>query len=64
MSLTTYCWKHNTLEKIEEVTEVRSFMVERRGILWPERSGASARDVRAVTEAGCKVHFIGGTQWN
>ena len=64
MTWTTYCWKHEALEKVEEVTEVHSFMVERQGIMWPERTGQSARDVRAVTDAGCKVHFIGGTQWN
>ena len=60
---TTYCMKHDTLEQVETVTKVDTFMVERQGIMWPERTGASACDVRATTEAGCKVHFIGGPKW-
>ena len=62
---TAYCPKHAELELIGDVIEARPFMVERRGLLGnPERTGRSACEVRAITAAGCKVHFIGGPRWN
>jgi len=60
---TAYCQKHAELELVGDVTEVRTFMVEQAGLLGPERTGRSACEVRAITAAGCKVHFIGGPKW-
>ena len=66
MTWTTYCQKHNTLETVDEVTEVAGFMVEERDWLTglPKRNGRAACEVRGVTESGCKVHFIGGPKWS
>jgi hypothetical protein len=64
MTWTAYCMKHETLEAIGEVAKVTPFMVEQRGPLGPERNGRGACEVRAVTDKGCKVHFIGGPRWN
>ena len=64
MTWTTYCMRHNALETVEGVDEVRPFVVQEAGLLWPRGTNRSACDVRGFTDKGCKVHFIGGTQWN
>jgi len=64
MTWTAYCQKHAELELVGDITEVTPFMVEQRGLLGPERTGRSACEVRAITAAGCKVHFIGGARWH
>ena len=64
MTWTTYCMKHETLEKVDEVTEVKPFMVTARGFLGPEKTGRAACEVRGVTDKGCKAHFIGGPKWS
>lgn len=65
MTHTTYCQKHDELEFVDEIVKTTPFLVERKNFLGlPERTGASACEVQAVTDKGCKVHFIGGPQWN
>ena len=65
MTWTAYCQKHAELELVGDITEVRTFMVENANLsLGTYRTGRSACEVRAITAAGCKVHFIGGAQWN
>jgi hypothetical protein len=64
MTWTTYCMKHETLEAVDEVVKVIPFMVEQAGPLGPERNGRAACEVRAVTDKGCKAHFIGGSKWS
>lgn len=63
---TTYCYKHQSLERVDDVTEVRPFPVQAILVpgLKPERTGQTGTEVRAITNAGCKAHFIGGIQWN
>jgi len=63
---TTYCMKHEELEFVDEAYDVKAFLVEARidkGI-GSMKTGRSATEVRAVTDKGCKVHFIGGPKWN
>jgi hypothetical protein len=66
MSWSVYCPKHETLELVDEVHEVRAFLVEAQE--GPdgraEKTGRSACEVKGITEAGCKVHFYGGPKWN
>lgn len=65
MTWTTYCPKHEALEIVEDVTDVKAFMVEQsHWPLQPEKTGRTATEVRGVTDSGCKVHFIGGAKWN
>jgi hypothetical protein len=63
---TTYCWKHNTLETVDQVNEVHGFVVEEHDWLtrFPRKTNRAACDVRGVTDKGCKVHFIGGPKWS
>jgi hypothetical protein len=65
MSWTIYCPKHEALELVDEVHEVRAFLVEAQEgqYGWAEKTGRSACEVRGVTDAGCKTHFIGGPKW-
>ena len=66
MTWTTYCMKHETLETVEDVTEVKPFMVQAQvgkdGRALP--TGRAACEVRGVTDKGCKAHFMGGPKWN
>jgi hypothetical protein len=63
MTWTTYCPKHEALELVDEVHEVRAFLVEQAGPLGPEKTGRSACEVKGLTDEGCKAHFIGGPKW-
>ena len=58
-TMTTYCPKHERLETVDEVREVKPFMVYE-GAVKTERSGC---EVHATTYTGCKVFFIGGPRW-
>ena len=57
---TTYCQAHEALEGIDQVTQARPFMVYE-GSVKTDRSGS---EVHAITDAGCRVLFIGGPRWN
>jgi len=60
MTWTTYCMRHNTLEIVDAVTEVTTFLVYEGAL----KTNRSACEVRGFTEQGCRVHFIGGPSWN
>jgi hypothetical protein len=64
MSWSVYCPKHEALELVDEVLEVRTFMVERAAPIGTERTGHSACEVKGLTDKGCKTHFIGGPRWS
>ena len=57
---TTYCMKHDTLEIVDAVTEVSTFVVYEGAV----KTNRRACMVRGFTEAGCRVHFIGGPTWS
>jgi hypothetical protein len=61
---TVYCYRHNGLEIVDGVEKVRPFLVEERGMFWPQKTNRSACEVWGFTTAGCSVHFIGGPRWN
>jgi hypothetical protein len=58
MTWTTYCMKHETLETVDEVTKVAVFAEDELAAM-----GVKAFEVHGVTDAGCKVNFVGGPQW-
>jgi len=60
MTWTTYCMKHAELELVGDVTDITTFLVYEGAL----KTARSACEVRAITAAGCKVHFIGGPAWN
>jgi len=61
---TTYCMKHESLEGVDRVEKVTAFIVEEKGLLWPNKTNRSACEVWGFTTEGCSVHFIGGPSWN
>ena len=56
---TTYCFKHEDIELVGDITKVSTFIVHHGS----RPTGRSACEVWAITASGCKVHFIGGAQW-
>jgi hypothetical protein len=64
MTRTAYCIKHGALEFVDVVATVHPFIVEESTALGPQKTDRSACEVRAYTDKGCSVHFIGGPEWN
>lgn len=61
MTRTTYCIKHGVLEDVEHVKTVKPFEVQATYIprAEPFPTGRIAVEVRAVTNKGCNVRFVG-----
>lgn len=63
MNRTTYCIKHEALEDVETVKAIKPFEVHHsypsRMDRLPVPTGKLAVEVKATTDKGCNVRFIG-----